>query len=43
MKNIYLFLLSLLIIAMVMGGCKTEEFADNPISDAISGSGIFAR
>ena len=33
MKNIYLFLLSLLIIAMVMGGCKTEEFADNPISD----------
>ena len=39
MKNIYLFLLSLLIIAMVMGGCKTEEFADNPISDQSNGIG----
>ncbi len=33
MKNIYLFLLSLLIIAMVMGGCKSEEFVDNPVSN----------
>lgn len=33
MKNISLFLFSLLIVALVMIGCKSQGFADNPISN----------
>ena len=32
MKNISLFLFSLIIIVMIMTGCKSEEFVDNPVS-----------
>ena len=33
MKNISLFLFTLIIAAALMGGCNTKEFSDNPVSD----------
>jgi len=43
MKNIYLFLFSLLIIAVIIGGCKSEELADNPISDQSNDIGNLSK